>query len=74
MRYILRMLGRLWVVPLNAVKKRAGRYAVLVPGDVKKSVIAGKLAQVFDMPVEFVDMVLPPGDVTVAETVGFTLI
>lgn len=59
--------------PVEAVKKRADKYVILVPGDMKKSVIARKLAKSFDVLVDSVDRALPPGGVTVVKTVGFEL-
>jgi len=59
--------------PVEAVKKRADKYIVLIPGDIKKNVIAHKLARAFDAPVDQVDRVLPAGDVSIVETVGFEL-
>jgi len=59
--------------PLDAIRRRSSKYVVLTPGDMKKSVIAGKLANVFDVPVDHIMRVLPPGNVTVIETVGLKL-
>ena len=59
--------------PVSAVKKIAEKYVILVPGDIKKNVMAHKLAKAFDVSVDNVDRVLPPGGVTVVETVGFEL-
>ena len=59
--------------PVSAVKSRSNRYVVLTPGNIKKVDIARKLGKVFDMGVDSVDRVLPPGGVTVVETVGVEL-
>ena len=59
--------------PVEAVKKRASKYIVLIPGDMKKNVIAHKLAKALDVPVDQVDRVLPAGGVNIVETVGFEL-
>jgi predicted ribosome quality control (RQC) complex YloA/Tae2 family protein len=59
--------------PVVSVSGRAARYAILVPGVTKKSVIAHKLAKVFSVSTDAVEKVIPPGDVTVAKTVGFEL-
>ena len=59
--------------PVSAVKKIAEKYVILVPGDIKKNVMAHKLAKAFDVSVDSVDRVLPPGGVTVVETLGFEL-
>ena len=59
--------------PIEAVKKISDKYIVFVPGDMKRNVIAHKLSKVFDVSVDQVERVLPPGDVTVLKKVGFEL-
>jgi predicted ribosome quality control (RQC) complex YloA/Tae2 family protein len=59
--------------PVDAVKKRSDKYVVIVPGDMKRNVLAHKLSKVFDMPADQIEKVLPPGDVTVIEKSGFEL-
>jgi len=59
--------------PVDAVKKRADKYVVIVPGDMKRNVLAHKLSKVFDMPADQIEKVLPPGDVTVIEKAGLEL-
>jgi hypothetical protein len=59
--------------PVDAVKKRSDKYVVIVPGDMKRNVLAHKLSKVFDMPADQIEKVLPPGDVTVIERAGFEL-
>jgi len=57
--------------PVDAVKKMTDKYVVVRPGGVKKGDLAHRLAKVFDVSVDSVDRVLPPGGVTVVEAVGF---
>jgi predicted ribosome quality control (RQC) complex YloA/Tae2 family protein len=59
--------------PVEALKKRADKYIILVPGDMKKSVIAHKLSKTFDVPTDQIERALPPGGITVVKTVGFEL-
>jgi len=59
--------------PVDAVKKKTSEYIVLVPGDMKKSVMSHKLSKAFNVPTDQIDRALPPGGVTVVETVGVTL-
>jgi len=59
--------------PVEAVKKKASKYIVLIPGEIKKNVIAHKLARALDAPVDQIDRVLPAGGVNIVETVGFEL-
>ena len=56
--------------PIEAVKKRTNRFIILEPGGIKKSDIARKIANAFDVNSDIVDRVLPPGGVTVIESVG----
>jgi hypothetical protein len=39
----------------------------------KKNIVSQKLAKVFQCSTEEVDRVLPPGDVSIVETVGVTV-
>ena len=59
--------------PVVSVATRAKQYAILSPGVTKKSVIAQKLAKVFDVSTDAVEKVLPPGELAVVKTVGFEL-
>ncbi|MCK4901901.1 MAG: NFACT family protein [Thermoplasmatales archaeon] len=59
--------------PVDAVKKRADEYIILVPGSMKKNVIAHKLSKAFNISTDQIDRALPPGGVTVVETVGIEL-
>ena len=59
--------------PVSAVKKNSQKYVILVPGDTKRNVIAHRLAKAFNVSVDSVDRVLPPGDVTISGNVGVDL-
>jgi len=59
--------------PVNAIRKHTDKYAVIVPGDTKKSDMAHILAKAFDVGVDSVDRVLPPGGITVIKTEGVSL-
>jgi predicted ribosome quality control (RQC) complex YloA/Tae2 family protein len=59
--------------PVVSVATRAKQYAILIPSVTKKSVIAQKLAKVFDVSTDTVEKVLPPGELAVMKTVGFEL-
>ena len=56
--------------PVDAVKKISDEYIVLVPGETEKSVISHKLSKAFNVSTDQIDRALPPGGVTVVETVG----
>jgi predicted ribosome quality control (RQC) complex YloA/Tae2 family protein len=60
--------------PVAAVAARAvNKYAILIPGVTKKSVIAQKLAKAFQVSTEIVEKALPPGNCTIVKTIGFEL-
>ena len=54
--------------PLESVKARADKYVILEPGVTKKSVVTNKLSKVFNVSVEIIERVLPPGDVNIVKT------
>jgi predicted ribosome quality control (RQC) complex YloA/Tae2 family protein len=57
--------------PIDSVKNLTDKYVVINPGDVKKSDLAHKLVKVLNVSVDSIDRVLPPGGMTIVETVGF---
>jgi len=59
--------------PVEAVEARAEQYIVVRPGILKKSSIAQKFATVLKVSTDDVEKVLPPGNLTVVKTVGFTI-
>jgi hypothetical protein len=60
--------------PITAVASRAVKgYAILAPGETKKSVIAKKLAKTFEISTDLVEKALPPGNFTIIKTIGLEL-
>lgn len=59
--------------PVDSVKARSSKYVVLKPGLMKKSVISKKLSKIFQISIESIERVLPPGDVTIVKTEGFII-
>jgi len=59
--------------PERAVKAKSTRYVMFRPGRIDKNDFAKKLANVFEVPVEEVLSVLPPGDIDVIEAHGLSL-
>jgi len=57
--------------PVNAIKKHCEQYVILEPDTVNKKQVAKELSKLFDVPVESIQKVLPPGDSTIVSTVGF---
>jgi predicted ribosome quality control (RQC) complex YloA/Tae2 family protein len=63
---------RLMGGPLEAVEAHAKQYMVLRPGILKKSSVASQLSKEWNLSTDEAEKVLPPGNLTVVRTVGFT--
>jgi len=63
---------RLMGGPLEAVEARATQYMVLRPGILKKSSAASQLSKELGTSTDEAEKVLPPGNLTIIRTVGFT--
>jgi predicted ribosome quality control (RQC) complex YloA/Tae2 family protein len=59
--------------PREAMQKQSRRYVLIQPGGIAKNAAAKQLAKVFDVSVDEIMRVLPPGDLQVVETVGCQL-
>ncbi len=59
--------------PVGAVRARSRRFAVLSPGDRDKNEMAKKLSEAFEVPIEEIQSILPPGDLELAEQVGLSI-
>jgi len=66
-------LDKIMCGPVDALKNSTNKFFIIQPGDIKKINLAHKLAKAFDVPVDKVDRVLPPGGVTIVESVGIEL-
>lgn len=58
--------------PVDAVRARSKRYVIIQPGEEDKNEFAKKLADIFEVPIEEIQSILPPGDVRVLEQVGLS--
>ncbi len=56
--------------PVSSVKKHSKKYFVLEPGNIKKSDISKKIAKEFEVNVEEVSKVLPPGGAAIIDSKG----
>ena len=56
--------------PVSAVTPRSARYVVLTPGKEDRERVAKRLAAAFEVPIEEIVRVLPPGSVEIVEVVG----
>lgn len=61
---------KIMCAPVSAIKKHSRRFVVIRPGDSDKNEFARKLADAFEVPIEEIQSILPPGDVSVVEQVG----
>jgi predicted ribosome quality control (RQC) complex YloA/Tae2 family protein len=59
--------------PVDSVVAQSNKFIVLQSGSIKKNVIAKKLSKIFEVSIETVQRLLPPGDVTIVKTEGFEL-
>ena len=59
--------------PERAVKKHSKRYVIIRPGEKDKNEIAKKLAEAFQVPIEEIQSIMPPGDVDIVEQAGLKL-
>ncbi len=57
--------------PLEAIKTHSTKYILLVPGDIKKNVMANELAKLFNVAVDDILSILPSGEFTIVDKVGF---
>jgi len=64
---------KIMCAPVSAVKKHSRRYVVIRPGDTDKNDFAKRLADAFEIPIEEIQSILPPGDVTVVEQAGLSI-
>jgi hypothetical protein len=56
--------------PVSAVAARASRYVVLAPGTGDREATAKRLAAAFQVPIEEIGRVMPPGGVEIVERHG----
>lgn len=59
--------------PESAVRAGCRRFVVIRPGEIDKNEFAKKLADVFEVPIEEIQSILPPGEIQVVEQVGISI-
>jgi hypothetical protein len=59
--------------PEAAVRQQAKRYVIIRPGNIDKNSFAKRLADIFEVPIEEIQSILPPGDVQVVEQTGVSI-
>ena len=59
--------------PEAAIRKHAKKYVIVRPGDTDKNTFAKRLADAFEVPIEEIQSILPPGDVRIVEQEGLSI-
>ncbi|OGD48145.1 hypothetical protein A3K69_04855 [Candidatus Bathyarchaeota archaeon RBG_16_57_9] len=59
--------------PEKAVRAHSQRFVIIRPGREDKNVFAKKVAEAFQVPIEEIQSILPPGDIEVVEQVGISV-
>ena len=59
--------------PERAVKSRRKRYVIIRPGEKDKNELAKQLSDLFEVPIEEVQSILPPGNVDLVEQLGLSI-
>lgn len=64
---------KIMCAPDSAIRARCRRFVMIRPGDMDKNEVAKKLSNAFEVPIEEIQSILPPGDVQIVEQVGVTI-
>ena len=59
--------------PESAIRARSKRFVIIRPGETDRNDFAKRLADVFEVPIEEIQSILPPGDVDIVEQVGISI-
>lgn len=59
--------------PVSAVRTLCSRYLVIKPGTIDKNLFAKRLAEEFEVPIEEIQAILPPGGIDIVEREGTSL-
>jgi len=64
---------KIMCAPISALEKNSKRYAIIEPGEIQKNEFANKLAKIFEVPMDEVLAVLPPGGVRIVSTTNLEI-
>jgi predicted ribosome quality control (RQC) complex YloA/Tae2 family protein len=64
---------KIMCAPERAVRVRSKRFVIIRPGEMDKNDFAKKLAGIFEVPIEEIQSILPPGNVDIVEQVGLVI-
>lgn len=59
--------------PEGAIRAHSKKFAVISPGQIDKNAFAKNLAGLFQVPIEEIQSILPPGDIKIIEQVGLVI-
>jgi predicted ribosome quality control (RQC) complex YloA/Tae2 family protein len=59
--------------PESAVRARCSKFVMIIPGGTDKDEFARKLSDLFEVPIEEIQAILPPGGIGIVEQVGLTI-
>jgi len=59
--------------PEKSIRANSSRFVLIKPGDTDKNLIAKKLSDIFEVPIEEIQSILPPGDLRIVDQVGLTV-
>jgi predicted ribosome quality control (RQC) complex YloA/Tae2 family protein len=59
--------------PEGAVRARCTRFVMIRPGKLDRNDFAKKLSDIFEVPIEELQSILPPGDIDIVEQVGVSI-
>jgi len=56
--------------PIDNIKNQSKKYVIIKPGNIKKNIIAGILAEKFKISTDVIMKILPPGNITIVDSFG----
>ncbi len=59
--------------PIKAVNSKSEKYVIINPGQEKKNVVANKLSKIFNVQIEDIQKILPPGDINIVKSEGIKI-
>jgi predicted ribosome quality control (RQC) complex YloA/Tae2 family protein len=59
--------------PEGAIRARCSRFVMIIPGGTDKDGFAKKLSDLFEVPIEEIQAIMPPGGIDIVEQVGLTI-
>ena len=64
---------KIMCAPESAVRLRSKRFVIIRPGQIDRNDFAKKLADTFEVPIEEIQSILPPGDIDIMDQAGISI-